>query len=337
MGEAVCSCPKLLILAGIEIAPEACVNEEPTIAVVIPVFRGAHCIRAALDSVMMQSHPASEIIVIDDGSPDESGAIAASYGDKVRVIRQENGGMGSARNAGIRCAASNWISFLDQDDTYHIDRLKKIREAALSSPSAKWIYSDCTMFDVNTKARTYCTTPEPSAYEKEFRYVCGFMPSLSTIRKDALVEVGGFNKQDELVGVDDHLLILQFMRKFGASAFVRVPEPLSVYTVHDTNFSRRIADHFRGRVALLPYQIDDLTGMERWIWKRILMARLYFDMSIMLREQFQQGYFQQALWSLLQWPFPHRALPLRRYKVFAHMLLTRLGVISLPEHSSGKP
>lgn len=318
-------------------APEGYVSEEPTIAVVIPVFRGANCIRAAIDSVMMQSHPASEIIVIDDGSPDDSGAIAASYGDKVRVIRQENGGMGNARNAGIHSATSTWISFLDQDDTFDACRLEKIRNAALSSPSAKWIYSDWTMFDVNRQTRIYRTTPNPTEYEKEFRYICGIMPSVSTIRKDALIDVGGFNEQDELIGVDDHLLILNFMRKFGASAFARVPEPLSVYTWHDTNFSARIGDHFRGRIALLSYQIDDLTGLKRWIWKRILLARLYFDVSIMLREQFQSGYFQQALRSLSQWPFPHRALSFRRYKIFAHMLMTRLGILSPHERNEEAP
>jgi glycosyltransferase involved in cell wall biosynthesis len=313
------------------------VSAEPTIAVVIPAFKGAHCIRAALDSVVMQSHAASEIIVIDDGSPDESGAIAASYGDRVQVIRQENGGTGRARNTGIRCATSDWIAFLDQDDTCQVDRLKRIREAALSSPSARWIYSDWTMLSTNTNTQTLITTPDPSTYGEEIRYACRLLPSCSAIRRDALIEIGGFSEQKELVGVDDHALALKFMRRYGSTAFVRVPEPLSVYTVHGTNFSRKIWDHYRGRVALLRYQLDGLTGVNRWIWKRILMARLHFDISVMLREQSALGYFHQSLRSLLQWPFPHRALPIRRYKVLAHMLLTRLGIAPLHKSGSENP
>jgi len=307
------------------------VSEAPTIAVVIPAFKGAFCIRAALDSVMMQSHQASEIIVIDDGSPDESGAIAASYGDKVRVIRQQNGGMGNARNTGIRCAKSDWIAFLDQDDTCQVDRLKKTLEAALSSPSARWIYSDWTRFDASANTQTYMATPDPSTYEKEIRYVCRLMPSYSAIRRDALIEIGGFSEQKELVGVDDHVLALKLMRKFGSAAFARVPESLTVYTVNNANFSQRIWDHYRGRVALLNCQLDDLTGVERWVWKRILMARLHFDIALMLREQFEPEYLHQSLHSLLQYPFPHRALPTRRYKVFAHMLLTRLKILPAPD------
>ena len=312
-------------------------NAEPTIAVVIPVYKGAPYIRAALDSVMMQTHQASEIIVIDDGSPDESGAIAASYGNKVKVIRQENRGMGNARNTGIRCAKSTWIAFLDQDDTSHIDRLKKIYEAALSFPSAKWIYSDWIKLDMNTKKKYYITNPDPLNYEREIRYVCRLMPSFSAMRRDALIEVGGFSEQGDLIGVDDHVLALKFMRKFGSTAFVRVPEALSVYTAHDTNYGQKIWDHYRGRVALLKYQLDDLTGIKRWIWRRILMARLHFDMAMMLREQFEPGYFEQSVRSLLHWPFSHYALPIGRYKVFAYMLLTRLNILPAVGRRSRTP
>lgn len=308
-------------------------SEEPSIAVVIPAFKGAHCIKAALDSVMMQSHQASEIIVIDDGSPDESGAIAASYGDRVRVIRQENKGMGNARNAGIRNASSTWIAFLDQDDTCEVDRLKKTLEAAVAFPAAKWIYSDWTLFDESRNTRTCIATPDPSVYEKEIRYACRLMPSFSTIRRDALLETGGFSARSELVGVDDHVLALNFMRKFGVKAFVRVPEPLSVYTVHETNYSRSAWNHYRGRVALLNCQLEDLSGVKKWFWKRILMARLHFDVSVMLREQREQGYFRQALLSLASWAFPHRALPAHRYKIFAHMLLTRLKFLPVPDQN----
>jgi hypothetical protein len=59
------------------------------------------------------------------------------------------------------------------------------------------------------------------------------------------------------------------------------------------------------------------------------MALLDFNTSVLMREQGDKGYFKQAALSLCQWPFVHRALPIRRYKIFAHMLLTRLGIVPL--------
>jgi glycosyltransferase involved in cell wall biosynthesis len=304
-------------------------NDDPTIAVVIPVYKGENLIKVALDSVIKQSHQASEIIVVDDGSPDESGAIAASYGEMVTVIRQENGGMASARNTAIQNAKSTWIAFLDHDDACEPDRLKKVLEAALSNPSAKWIYSDYIKLNSLTQTRTYETTPEPSVCEQNNRYVCSLVPSFCAIRRDALLEIGGFAESREFIGVEDHILLIKFMRKHGAGVFVRVPEALSTYTLHHTNQHRRIWDQYAKRVALLNYQVEDLMGVKRWIWRRILLALLDFNTSVLMREQGDKGYFKQAALSLFQWPFVHRALPISRYKIFAHMLLTELGIISL--------
>ena len=303
-------------------------NGDPTIAVVIPVYKGARFIEAALDSVMGQSLLPSEVIVIDDGSPDESGAIAASYGERVRVIRQQNRGMAGARNAGVRFARSTWIAFLDQDDICEFDRLKKTREAILAAPSAKWVYSDYTLLDATTQTRTYITTPDPTTFAKEVRYHCHLMPSYCSIRRDALIEIGGFNEKPDLVGADDHELVLRFMQKHGPSAFAKVPESLCLYAQHESNYSRRVWDVYRGRIALLSSQLNGLTGVKRQVWKRMLMARLHFDMAVMLREQQDERYFDQAIRSFMQWPFVHRMLPVQRYKVLSHMFLTRLKILA---------
>ena len=94
-----------------------------TVSVIIPTYNRAHCIGEAIDSVLMQDPPADEVIVIDDGSTDETADILASYGDRIKVIRQKNAGSGAARTAGLQHAQCEWITFLDSDDVWYPGRL----------------------------------------------------------------------------------------------------------------------------------------------------------------------------------------------------------------------
>ncbi len=87
------------------------------VSVLIPVFNGSKYLRQAIDSVLAQTYPALEIVAVDDGSTDDSAAILAAYGDRVRCFRQPNSGsVGIARNACLREARGEYLAFLDQDD-----------------------------------------------------------------------------------------------------------------------------------------------------------------------------------------------------------------------------
>jgi glycosyltransferase involved in cell wall biosynthesis len=105
---------------------------DPAISVVIPCYNGARFLREALDSVLAQTHPAREVIVVDDGSTDDSAAVAASYGPPVRVIRQPNQGESVARNRGIDAAEGDWVAFLDADDWWLPEKLEE--QAKLMGP-----------------------------------------------------------------------------------------------------------------------------------------------------------------------------------------------------------
>lgn len=91
-------------------------DRAPTVSVVIPAYNVAWCVRKAIDSVLKQDWRDFEVIVVDDGSTDDTAAVLSSYGDKIRIVRQSNGGMSNARNAGIRAALGEFIAFLDADD-----------------------------------------------------------------------------------------------------------------------------------------------------------------------------------------------------------------------------
>lgn len=108
----------------------------PRISVIIPVFNGAACIGQAIESVLIQTYPAYEIIVMDDGSMDETPAAVARFGSQVHYLRQDNAGVSAARNRGAREASGDWLAFLDADDCYYPDRLRL---------HAEWIGEDATL------------------------------------------------------------------------------------------------------------------------------------------------------------------------------------------------
>jgi len=94
-----------------------------SVSVVIPTYNRAHCVGEAIDSVLSQDPPADEIIVVDDGSTDDTVAILKAYGKRITLIRQENAGAAAARNTGLQHASCDWITFLDSDDLWYPGRL----------------------------------------------------------------------------------------------------------------------------------------------------------------------------------------------------------------------
>ena len=91
----------------------------PTISVIVPVYKVEKYIRCCLDSIVTQTFADWECILIDDGSPDNSGKICDEYAEKdgrFRVIHQKNAGVSAARNAGLNVAKGAWITFVDSDD-----------------------------------------------------------------------------------------------------------------------------------------------------------------------------------------------------------------------------
>lgn len=95
-------------------------NEEPLVSIIIPVYRVEIYLSACLESIINQTHRKLEIIVVDDGSPDHSYDIAEAYArsdSRIKILRRENGGLGSARNAGAAMATGTYLGFVDSDDT----------------------------------------------------------------------------------------------------------------------------------------------------------------------------------------------------------------------------
>lgn len=112
------------------------------VSVIIPVYNGDKYIGSAIDSVLKQDYPNIEIIIIDDGSTDNTESIVKAYGNKIKYFYKENGGEASARNHGLKVAKGEFIAFLDCDDLYRKDKISKQVKTLLENPKCGFIYND---------------------------------------------------------------------------------------------------------------------------------------------------------------------------------------------------
>jgi glycosyltransferase involved in cell wall biosynthesis len=124
------------------------------VSVVIPNYNCGRFLAETLESVFAQTYPAVEVIVVDDGSTDDSAAVLDTYADRVKIVRQSNQGVSAARNAGIRASHGALIALLDADDLWHPEKLAK-QVALFATPSVGLVY--CAVEYIDEQGRTLGT------------------------------------------------------------------------------------------------------------------------------------------------------------------------------------
>jgi glycosyltransferase involved in cell wall biosynthesis len=118
-----------------------------SVSVIIPTYNRAALLAAAIDSVLSQSCVPDEILVVDDGSTDETPEVLSRYGRPVRVIRQENRGRSAARNAGLQAATTDAVIFLDSDDLMMPQCVQRCRQVLGERPAVGVVYTDAYLCD----------------------------------------------------------------------------------------------------------------------------------------------------------------------------------------------
>ena len=109
---------------------------------IIAVYNGGSTIRRAIQSVLSQTYTAYELIVVDDGSTDDTATVVREFGNRIRYMYQRNAGVSAARNAGAAVAAGEWLAFLDADDWYYPDRLRWHAEWIGREPGLDFLTGD---------------------------------------------------------------------------------------------------------------------------------------------------------------------------------------------------
>ncbi len=176
-------------------------SEQPSFSVIIPAYNSHSTLARAIDSVLAQTLPALEVLVVDDGSTDDTRAIAEGYGPPVRCIHKPNGGVASARNRGIREARGDWVALLDADDVWLPHKLQEQWDALQRAPGVGWA---ACRHDIIRDGRRWRQPIRPKLQAEIARN--GTVPSFNSmhrlpfqtsglvVRRDLLHEVGLFQE-----------------------------------------------------------------------------------------------------------------------------------------------
>ena len=222
-----------------------------SVSVVIPCYNGARFLAATLDSVLSQGGVNLDVIVVDDGSTDESPSIIEEGYPSVRLVRQVNGGVARARNRGVELARHDWVAFVDADDIWLPGKLRAQLDLHRSHPACRLSYTAWHVWN--------CEDPRPDSrlvdeltvsFGDEGRWVgpsgwiypellldCDVWTSTVLLQRTLFEELGGFDL-DLRVGEDWDL----WLRASRVTPIIRLNAPYSLYRMHGESLTKRLPD-----------------------------------------------------------------------------------------------
>jgi glycosyltransferase involved in cell wall biosynthesis len=250
--------------------------EQPEVSVIIPAYRVAAYIADALDSVLAQVSKSVEvisveIIVVNDGSPDtdELERVLEPYRDRIVYLKQENGGVSSARNAGIRAARGEWLAFLDGDDLWLPEYLESQFAVLRADPGIDMVFGSAILFGDTPLAGRSSTDFSPVEGEITFlKAVAGecTIAYCALVRRAVVIRAGMFDTG--LRGSEDFNLWLRVLKAGGRIVYQR--KPLYRYrrregsaTSDSVWMNERILESLQRAEETIPMSGQELAGLER--------------------------------------------------------------------------
>jgi glycosyltransferase involved in cell wall biosynthesis len=210
---------------------------EPLISIIIPTYNSAQYLPEALNSALAQSYTPIEILVIDDGSTDNTARVMSDYADATIYVRQPQSGPSKARNRGIEKAKGAYTAFLDADDIWLPQKLETQMRVLEQDPMAAMVYSRSTHFHDRT-GKVLRVFPKEMHSGMLFDVLLAaplLLLSSVVVRTKILKELGGF---DECLKTaeDTHL----YLRIAHQHRIIGVPEVLVRRRIHDSNLSNQV-------------------------------------------------------------------------------------------------
>ena len=251
------------------------------VSTIIPVHRGSRYLRAAVDSVVEQTEPPDELIVVNDGSAEGDleflHGVSAPFA--IRIVHQSNAGQAAARNRGAREATGELLAFLDQDDVWHPEHLAILCRAFQTEPTAVWAYGDFDEIDADGRLVTRSFLHDHQVrHPKQTLASCVehdlmVIPSASVLRRGAFDMLGGFD--ESLRGYEDDDL---YVRAFRSGARIVFDErALTLYRVHTggDSSSRRFAQSRLRFSQKLQATIPDERRTGRYYFRDLVVPRFF--------------------------------------------------------------
>jgi glycosyltransferase involved in cell wall biosynthesis len=188
-------------------------HRPPRVSVIIPTYNRSWCLSEAIDSVLSQTFRDMELIVVDDGSTDETPALLSRYGDRLRCLRQANQGVSAARNNGFQAADGALIAFLDSDDLWQPDKLTRQVAFFDRQPEAQICQTEETWIRRGVRVNPRHRHRKPSGWIFEPSLaLCLVSPSAVMMRRELLEEMGGFD--ESLPACEDYDLWLRVSLRY---------------------------------------------------------------------------------------------------------------------------
>lgn len=200
------------------------------VSAVIPCYNYGRFVCDAVDSALAQTYANMEVIVVDDGSMDDSRERLAKYGDRIRYIYQENRGLSAARNTGIREAEGDWIALLDADDLWHPEKTE-VQLAAARDAGAPVLLGSAPVESMPERLTKSCLTRNLGI--NDFLLSVPFPPSGVVVRRRVFDDVGMFD--ESLRSVEDRDMWLRITARFSG---LLVDSPCWWYRLHQGQMNR---------------------------------------------------------------------------------------------------
>jgi len=243
------------------------------ISVVIPSYNRRHTLERALQSVYQQSSKVDEVILVDDGSNDDSDLMVAREFPETKIIRQANFGVSAARNRGIESARFEWIALLDSDDSWRPDKIGKIRNAQRQHPDLVLFHSDEIWMRNEVRVNPMNKHRKSGGWIfEQCLPLCAISPSASVIKKSVLQDLGMFD--ETLPACEDYDLWLRLCHRYPVHY---LDQALIVkYGGHADQLSRQHAmmDQFRVRALHRLLAADNLSVEQHAAAATMLLTKL---------------------------------------------------------------
>lgn len=240
----------------------------PTISLIIPTYNRGHLIAETLDSALAQDPPFLEIIVVDDGSTDNTTSVLACYADRVQLLGGRNGGVQRARNRGVAAASSEFIAMCDSDDLLEAGYVSAMQNWLRIHPECNSIYSNFATFDENSVHADKLSSAPLDFFDGAqrtgafwhgmpdlYRRILDFQPlfpSGNVIRRSLYTELGGYDSRFNGVGAEDFEFALRLVEA-GETALCATP--LIRIRRHGANDSTDNVRQVHGTIQILEFAL----------------------------------------------------------------------------------
>jgi glycosyltransferase involved in cell wall biosynthesis len=231
--------------------------------VVIAAYQVADVIADAIQSVLDQTLPPHEVIVVDDGSTDEIEAAVGRFGSHISFLRREHGGAAAAMNAGAWAASGDYVCFIGADDVFAPERLEALGDLAVARPDLDVLTTDAWISLHGQVFRRFHdeTFPFEAANQRQAILERNFVFGHTAVRRERFVEVGGFD--ESIRWTSDWEIWARMI--LGGSGVGLVNEPLATYRLNENALSAKRLQQARGRLLTCSRILDhpSLTAEER--------------------------------------------------------------------------